>query len=52
MTGDIGTLDHFTRHRGWALVRWDVTGPGMVCPEGLSFVAPTLLACHTPPVTG
>lgn len=45
-TGDVGTLDHYTRQTAWALVRWSVTGPGMTRADGLSVVAPGLLVRH------
>ena len=44
-TGDLGTLHRVDpdQWQDWALVRWDVDGPGMRDQHGLSRVAPRLL---------
>jgi hypothetical protein len=44
-SGAVGTLDRVEPDtwQGWALVRWDVEGPGLVDKDGLAWVAPGML---------
>ena len=44
-TGDVGVLDHIEpdQWQDWALVRWDVHGPGLVDRGGLAWIAPGML---------
>jgi hypothetical protein len=41
--GELGELASFTPLKVWALVRWDISGPGMRDPDGLSYVELGLL---------
>jgi hypothetical protein len=45
-TGKLRGYDSRTGFVSWALVAWDVAGPGMVRDEdGLAMIAPNLLEC-------